>query len=474
MDKTATFFLTLSAGCMALVWRLAVANYISLAAFKRPYPLPEAVIALCLAALICAATRHRGLRVITVIGLHGFGLAVAILRTVYVYHTWSHSFISLRWITQWLDSGPDINAWSAMLLQAMLAVGFWWGGIYLIRGRERLQSHYARLDIGLTAFFVLFLAKFILWHKSGIEIQDFLSEKLLISFMIFGLLAIAMARHQGTIRTQFISGKKIIGMTLSASAVVVLFSTGLMMFFLPYMTAAAEFGYTVLKTVSGPVGAVLIAILRLMFAPRRMDQQLSTPDQNPSPVMSGEAVADNSWWFDLIEKVIGYVVLGVGTMVLLAAMIALVWLLVGWLWRRTPDGDKNRNGGDIAAFRAWFKALVLQIASLCRTVLSFFCRPPRTGTAFFGALLVWGRRSGIPVRTGETPLEYGQRLKAGFPVVGPEIATIVNLFNQEKYGEQALDLHGLDSADASWRKVRSPLHWGRRLRTWFLQQGDRA
>lgn len=474
MEKTGTFFLTLCAGCMALIWRLAVANTISLAAFKRPYPLPEAVLALCVAALTCAATRRRSLRVITVIGLYGFGLALAILKTVYVYHAWSHSFISLGWITQWLDSSPGINAWLSMLLQAILAIGFWWGGWNLIRRQERLQSHYARLDVGLTAFFVLFLAKFILWHKSGVELQDFLSEKLLISFMIFGLLAIAMARHQGTTRTHFISGKKIIGMTLSVSAVVVLFSAGLVAFFLPYMTAAAEIGYTALKTVSGPVGAILIAILRFMFTARHLDPKLPPPDQTPPSMTHVEAAAENSWWVDLIEKVAGHVALGVGTVLLLAAMIALAWLLVRWLWRRTPVEGKNRGRGDMAAFRAWFKPLVLKLVSLCGKLSKVFCRSPRTGTVFFGALLVWGRRSGMPVRTGETPLEYGQRLKAGFPMVGPEIATIIDLFNQEKYGEQVLDIHSLDRAGASWQKLRSPLRWGRRLQTWFLQQGDRT
>ena len=415
MNKTATFFLTLCAGCVALTWRLAVANYISLAAFKRPYPLPEAVLALCLAALIGAATRRRGLRLVTVIGIHGLGLVFAILRTVYVYHTWSHPFFSIDWITQWLDSVPDINAWLSMLLQAMLAVGFWWGGKNLIRGRESLQSHYARLDIGLTAFFVLFLVKFTLWHKSGVEIQDVLSENLMVSFIIFGLLAIAMARYQGTIRTQFISGKKIIGMTLSVSAVVVLVSTGLVVFFLPHMTAAAEFGYTALKTVSGPLGTVLIAILRFMFTSRRVDRQLSSPDHKPPPVSIAEAARENSWWADLIEKVAGYVVVGLAAAVLLAVLIALAWLLARWLWRRTPAGEKNRCRGDSTAFRAWLKALGAQMSTLCRTVSRFFCRSPRTGATFFSSLLVWGRRSGMPVRTGETPAGVWATAEGRFP-----------------------------------------------------------
>ena len=475
MKKKGAILLTFSAGAMALVWRLAVANYISLAAFHRPYPLPEAMLALGLAALTCAATRRRGLRVITVISLHGVGLALAVLRTVYVYQAGPHPFVPFGWISRWLATGPDINAWSAVLLQAALATGFWGGGWYLIRRSGRLQSHYARLDIGLAAFFVLFLTKLLLQHKSGIEIQDFLSEKLLISFMVFGLLTIAVARHRGTAQARFVSGKKIIGMTLSAAVAVVLFSTGLLVFFLPYMTAAAEAGHAALKTASGPVKSVLIAILRFMYGPRHADQTLGPVRHKPPPTASGEAMGDGSWWVDLLEQVFVYAAIGVGTLLLLAAGIALAWLVVRWLWRRTPnDGDNDRNTDGMAAFRAWIETLALALASLWKKLSRRFVRLPGTGAAFFAALLRWGRRSGMPVRASETPLEYGRRLQAGFPMAAPEIATIVDLFNREKYGEQVLDCRSLDLASASWRKLRSPLHWGRRLRTWFVQQGDHA
>lgn len=385
----------------------------------------------------------------------------------------SYSFLSFRWIHDWLASGPDVVTWSSVLLQAMLAIGFWWGGRYLIQGQARLQSHYARLDFGLAAFFVLFFVKFILWHKSGIEVEDFLSEKLLGSYLVFGLLAVGTARHQGTIQAQFISGRKIIGMTISAAIVVVLFSIGLLAFFLPYMTAAAEFGYTALKTVGAPLGAALLAVLRFMFTSRQVDQELTTPSRKPVAAGSDAAATESSWWIDLIEKIAGHVAVGIGGLLLLAAVVVLAWLLVRWLWRRTPEEADRRRGFDLAALYAWLKSGSRQVASLWGWVSKIFSRSPRTGASFFVALLRWGRRSGMPVRTGETPLEYGRRLKAGFPMVEAEIGTIVDLFNQEKYREQVLDIRRLDSADAAWRELRSPLRWGRRLRTWFLQKEDR-
>jgi hypothetical protein len=457
---------------MALIWRLAVANYISMAAFQRHYPLPEAMLALCLSAAIHAAVRGRGWRIAAIIGLYTFGLALVILRTVYAYHPGTHSFLSFRWIHEWLAFGPDVVAWSSVLLQAMLAIGFWWGGRYLIQGQARLQSHYARLDFGLAAFFVLFFAKFILWHKSGIEVEDFLSEKLLGSYVVFGLLAVGTARHQGTIQAQFISGRKIIGMTISASIVVVLFSIGLLAFFLPYMTAAAEFGYTALKTAGAPLGAALLAVLRFMFTSRQVDQELTTPSRKPVAAGSDEAATESSWWIDLIEKIAGHVAVGLGGLLLLAAVVVSVWLLVRWLWGRAPEEADRRRGFDLAALYAWLKSGSRQVASLWGWVSKIFSRAPRTGASFFAALLRWGRRSGMPVRPGETPLEYGRRLMVGFPMVEAEIGTIVDLFNQEKYREQVLDIHSLDSANAAWRKLRSPLRWGRRLHAWFFQKGD--
>ena len=89
----------------------------------------------------------------------------------------------------------------------------------------------------------------------------------------------------------------------------------------------------------------------------------------------------------------------------------------------------------------------------------------------YTALLRWGRRSGVPQFSSETPREYGSRLKRRFPTVKREVASIVEAFNQTVYGRIVLKDRKLAPAQAAWRTLRSPLLWGRRLKTWFVQPG---
>ena len=87
---------------------------------------------------------------------------------------------------------------------------------------------------------------------------------------------------------------------------------------------------------------------------------------------------------------------------------------------------------------------------------------------FYAALLRWGRHGGLPPSLTETPAEYGLRLKLRFPAVGKEIELIIAGFNREVYGELALDEQQVAVARLAWRKLRSPLQWPSRLKSWIF------
>jgi hypothetical protein len=88
----------------------------------------------------------------------------------------------------------------------------------------------------------------------------------------------------------------------------------------------------------------------------------------------------------------------------------------------------------------------------------------------YTALLKWGRHSGLPRFSSETPREYGIRLKRQFPAVRKEITSIIEVFNLTVYGGIVLKHTQLTLAQAAWRTLSSPLLWGRRLKTWFVVQ----
>jgi hypothetical protein len=92
-------------------------------------------------------------------------------------------------------------------------------------------------------------------------------------------------------------------------------------------------------------------------------------------------------------------------------------------------------------------------------------------TRLYHALLIWGRRTGIPHRPSETPLEYAGRLQACCGFVSSEIALIVATFNLHVYGQRACDHERTCSLRKAFRRLRSPRLWPKRLWLWFTDAG---
>ena len=77
-----------------------------------------------------------------------------------------------------------------------------------------------------------------------------------------------MVRMESAAPKAFLPGYRGMGVIVSFFAVVLLGAGGLVLFFLPGLTAAAQIGYRALKVVGRPLVPVLIAVLRFMFGPR--------------------------------------------------------------------------------------------------------------------------------------------------------------------------------------------------------------
>ncbi|MFH1487365.1 MAG: hypothetical protein ABII06_00510, partial [Pseudomonadota bacterium] len=246
----------LSGGCMALVWRYAWANFVTAAAFHRPFPLLEAIAAFGLAAALTFVSLGRGWRIIQVLGLQLTGFVLTFLRIVYVLHEWSHPFTGTDWLLECLHRTRGPLEWLSLVLILCWTLLFWFGGVSLAKRPRDYLAVCARFDLGVAFLFALFLIKFLIRFKGGPEIEDPLSELLLLPFFLFGLLAIGLARSQSHAQRGFLSGYRGLGVVLSFSAVVLLFGTGLVLLFYPYLTVAAEAGYGVLKVAAGPMGPV--------------------------------------------------------------------------------------------------------------------------------------------------------------------------------------------------------------------------
>jgi len=467
MKKDRGILLFLAHGGMELSWLYAWASFLMTSIVHRPFPLPEAIGTYLLAAALTLAVRGMGLRVISVLGLQVLGFLLTASRIVYTMNYQAYPYLGQGWLVEFLGRTRDPLEWLILVIILIFGVLFWLGGVTLARRSTAYLTICSRFDLGVAAFFCLLMVKLLLLVKGGIEVKDPAPELLLFPFFIFSLLAIGLARSSSSARRDFLAGYKGIGVLASFTVVVLAFGAGLVLLFMPYLIAAAEAGYGVLRSAAGPLSPILVRVLRFLFFGARMRQEASSSSPGGHEaefVSSGES----SWWSELVARVLEWGFLGLG-MVLGLILCALgAWYLLRWLFSRTSKQQRQPIHWRLLvvwAQRQWV-ALVLGVQ---RVVQRFkgYC----DALQLYRALLKWGRRSGLPHLLSETPAEYGSRLRKQFPCLTGEIRGIVEAFNLVVYGEVALDDEQMTLAKLSWRRLRSPRYWPSRLKSWFLQPG---
>lgn len=413
---------------------------------QRPFPLLEAIGTFLLAAAFGRVVRGMGLRVISILGLHIIGFLLAAARIVYTFNYRAYPYFGKGWLLEFSGKARDPLEWLILIIILIFALVFWLAGVALSRRSTTYLSICIRFDYGVTAFFCLFILKTLLLVKGGIEVRDPAPALLLFPFFIFSLLAIGLARNRGSTRRHFLAGYQGVGILLSFTAVVLAFTAGLVLFFMTYLSAAAEAGNRVLKSAAGPLIPILERVLLFLFG-NLPQEELFFPATG-----QGEAeyitLGESGWFSEPVQKILGGGVLGLALLMGLFLCAVGVWYLLRWLLSRTSKADLGM--GFKWAVRRW--------------------KGCRDEVQLYRALLMWGRRSGLPHLLSETPAEYGSRLKKQFPSLTGEIGGIVEAFNLEVYGEVTLDDEQMTLAKLSWKKLRSPRHWPARFKSWFFQE----
>ena len=459
--------LFLAGAGMELSWLYAWATFIISSILHQPFPLPDAIGTFGLAALLTLVVQGSGWRVILILGLQVFGLLLATSRIVHVFFYKSNPFFDQWWLLTCFRQPKDPLQWFILVIILFFALLFWVGGMTLARRSAAYLTVCTRFDLGVAAFFCLLLAKFLLLVKGGIDIQDPTPELLLFPFFIFSLLAIGMARNQSSAQRDFLSGYQGIGVIVSFTVVVLAFSGGLVLLFLPYLSTAAEMGYGVLKSAAAPLSPILVAILRFIFMHNRSSPEMASSSSGGDK-MEFLSSTESSWWTELFEKVFSWGFLGLGVLIALILCGLGMWYLFRWLFSRTTKKEKRQIQWSLISL--WVaqlrSALIHCWDKIVRRVKGY-----RSAVQLYNALLNWGRHSGLPHFLSETPTEYGVRLRHQFPTLNREIGLIAETFNKEVYGEILLDEQQFTMAKLAWRRLRSPIHWPSRFKSWFLQPG---
>jgi len=450
-------------GVMELSWLYAWATFLTTLTFHQPFPFKEAIGPFVLASALTLFSTERGWWVIQILSLHLIGFILAALRMVYIFDGGSYSFWDQAWLIEFLNRPRSPQEWLTLFLVLFFAVMFWFGGTTLARRSMVYTTLCSRFDLGIAAFLVLFLTKFLLLIKGEMEIEESMSQLLFFQFFIFSLLAIGLARNRGTAPKEFLPGYQSIGVILSFSAVVLLFGAGVVLLFLPYLKSAAEIGYGVFKVAAKPIGYILFQFLRFLYMPR------GNPPKQPSPevgLSDSRTSSESGWLPEIVEKILAW---GLGSLLGLAILgifCLVLFYLFRWLFSRTSIHQKKQNPG------LWYviSLLALRFQTFlvsCWRGMMRSLKGYNNASQLYSALRSWGRHSGLPCSPSETPREYGLRLKYQFPSLKGEIARIVEAFNQEVYGEIHLDGERLNASRTAWRSLCSPFHWPSRLRAWF-------
>ncbi len=453
----------LTNGAMELSWFLGWAMFLSLMTMHRPFPFFETVAAFALAAFVGRFSTGKGWRIVSVLVIWMLGLICAALLLIHGIYYDSYPLLQGGWLAAFWEGPQDLSEGLILSMNLLLILILCALGVAFARRHTGYFHTCNRFDLGLGAFFALFIIKLVALTKGEAMAEDSLSLLFVFPFFLFGLLSIGIARMRGRAATKaFLPGFRGIGVILSFFAAVLLGTGGLLLFFLPGLTAAAQVGYRALTAAGRPLVPVLIAILRFIFGPHG-NRPAEVAMNSSSPLADLDKIVPQtpSWWMAWLEKILGWGLWGLMLLVLVVGSAVVLYFIVKWLLSRTEGGGRRATpiSARFAALRAFW-------AGLRRKIFHGVMGYPQAAE-LYGALLAWAGRSGFQNDRGETPLEFGTRLNGRFPALKPPVDLIIGAYNREVYGETVLDGKSLAAANTAWQFLRSPLRWPARLKSWF-------
>lgn len=467
-QRKGTIFSLVSGG-MELCWMYGWASFLMTAILGFPISFPGMTGAFVLAAILTAFSSGRGWRIIQIGGLHVIGLAVATLAIMHSVYYPSYRLLDGDWLYGLFHQPRTPLAWLILALVLICVILFWIGGVTFARRPRTYHTVCARFDIGLAAFFCLFLTKLVLLSRGGIQVADPWSPTLIFPFFLFSLFAIGMTKVENRAKKAFLPGYRGIGVIATFLAIILLAAGTVVLFFLPLLTTAANAGYSILKGGTAFMLPIIERILRFVFMGRGVREDPPASSSQASKELDFSSSTDSPW-MQFIETVMKWGIQGLTALLLVVGCGIILFYLIKWLLSRSKHIEKELT--ETYAIAPWLARLWSVLILVWRKILLAF-RGYRTATEFYTVLTSWGRRSGLACSIHETPREFGTRLGQCFPRLRSEIDVIVNAFNNEVYGGTGMSGEGVRWARAALRTLRSPRYWPRRSKIRFTSPGDR-
>ena len=450
-------------GGMELSWRYAWALFISLLAAHLTFPLPAAVLAMIMGAIISRMSIASNWRNYQKICLQSALFILLTLVILYWIRSIGTPFWDLYWLHDLFFKTQTLPHWIMLLVLCFFSWLFWQGGRLLIKAPHDYMPICMQFDKGLSLFILLLVVYALVDVRTELNLQNQGLRFTILAFFTFSLASIALSRHHTPGQRSFITGYHGIGVILSALTMLTLFATGTTLLAYPYLFHQADALLVILRDTAQPLTPILIKILIFLFRPRHLKLQGDVQDENiPTIEALGAPVVEG--WLAILFSILGAGLIVLICLVILLAMGFLIIKLLQWLSKRDRDeiGPIYFTKGIIHFLKAclmFFGRAWLKITELFRGVDS-------AATVYY-RMLRWGKHSGLATIPNDTPNEYGNRLIQYFPSLKGEISMIVAAFNREFYGLMVVEKGSLTQLAMAQRHMRRLRHWPTRIRIWF-------
>ncbi len=234
MNAVNDTILTIARGGMEITWRYAWALFLTQLAIRRHFPLPAAVCAFLMAAVLSRLPAGRNWRAYQKLLLQIAGFIPFVLLVTHSIQYPAKPFFSPGWIGRLFLDTKTISQWLILILTLFCLWLIWRGGQILVKSSRLYAPVCMHFDKGLGLFFLLLIVKAFVGSRIGLILQGRDIVFLAIVYFAFGLTSISIARNQSNVQKSFLSGHHGIGVILSISTMVTLFGIGTTLLVYPY------------------------------------------------------------------------------------------------------------------------------------------------------------------------------------------------------------------------------------------------
>jgi len=456
--------LVVSRGAMELAWRYAWAFFLIFLSMRFIFPLFAAACILCVSAVLNHASRKFGWQMYRVVLLNILGFMVCALLFLHHFRYPTYPFWSMAWVGRLVGDPSGIVEWFLLLLTIYCLVLIWQGGQYLTKNPGDYLTVCMQFDKGLGLLFSLLIVNVLFLTRADFGLPVNALIFIVPAYLIFGLASMGLSRHQHDVQKSFLSGYRGLGIIFSIAVLAILFGSGLIFLFHPYLFPAADALLATIDQTATPMVPYLIRFLRYILTPEHRMNIQGIPDDTDTAQIE-LAQPPDAGWLVATANILVWVFITLVILMLAGLIFYMLKRLFIWLLSR------DAIDGPPLTLHTWARGLLKRLlaipVTLWRFLASFFKRVDSAAMVYV-RLLRWGRHSGVLKRLNETPDEYASRLMGLFPKFSPDIRLIVSAFNREIYGLIQTTPDMLTDIQKAQRRMKSIRHWPGRAKVWLL------